>query len=47
MLYSRGIISFARASEMAGLTREEMVRQARALGMRPRWSEQMVGEELA
>jgi predicted HTH domain antitoxin len=46
-LYTRGIVSFARAAEIAGLSRPEMVRQARALGIRPRWSEQMVEEELA
>jgi len=47
ILYTRGIVSFARASEIAGLSRPEMIRQARALGIQPRWSEQMVEEELA
>ncbi len=46
-LYTRVIVSFARAAEIAGLTRTEMIRQARALGIRPRWSEQMVQEEMA
>lgn len=46
-LYARGIVSFGRAAEIAGLSRSEMIRQARALGIRPRWSEQMVEEELA
>ena len=46
-LYTRGIVSFARAAEIAGLSGPEMIRQARAFGIRPRWSEQMVGEELA
>jgi len=46
-LYTRGIVSFARATEIAGLPRPEMIRQARALGIYPRWSEQMVEEELA
>jgi predicted HTH domain antitoxin len=46
-LYTRGIVSFARAAEIAGLSRPEMIRQARAFGIRPRWSEQMVEEELA
>ena len=46
-LYTRGIVSFARAAEIAGLARPEMIRQARALGIRPRGSEQMVEEELA
>ena len=46
-LYTRRIVSFARAAEIAGLSRPEMIRQARAFGIRPRWSEQMVEEELA
>ena len=46
LLYSRGLISFARAAELAGLSRSEMVRQARASGVKPRWSEQMLQEEL-
>ncbi len=46
-LYTRGIVSFARAAEIAGLSGLEMIRQARAFGIRPRWSEQMVEEELA
>lgn len=47
LLYSRGVVSFARAAELAGLSRTEMIRQARALGIEPSWSEQMVTEELA
>ena len=46
-LYTRGIVSFARAAEIAGLSGPEMIRQARAFGIRPRWSEQMVEEKLA
>ncbi len=46
-LYMRGLISFARAAEIAGLPRAEMIRQARALGIRPRWTEQMANDELA
>ena len=46
-MYTRGVVSLARAAEIAGLSRPEMIRQARALGIRPRWSEQMVEEELA
>ena len=46
-LYTRGIVSFARAAEIADLSGPEMIRQARAFGIRPRWSEQMVEEELA
>ncbi|NTU62331.1 MAG: antitoxin [Chloroflexi bacterium] len=47
LLYNRGLISFARAAELAGLSRSEMIGQARAAGIKPRWSEQMVHEELA
>lgn len=47
LLYRRGLVSFERAAELAGLSRQEMIRQARAFGIRPRWSEQMVQEELA
>jgi predicted HTH domain antitoxin len=46
-LYGQGVVSFSRAAELAGLPRQEMSRQARAFGVRPRWSEQMVREELA
>ena len=28
-LYTQGIVSFARAAELAGLSRQEMIRQAR------------------
>jgi predicted HTH domain antitoxin len=45
-MYTRGIVSFGRATEIAGLSHSEMVRQARAVGIKPRWSEQMVEEEL-
>ena len=45
--YTRGLVSFARAAEMAGLSRSEMIRQARALGIRPRIAEHMAEEELA
>ncbi len=47
LLYSRGLVSFARAAELAGLSRPEMTRQARAFGTKPRWSEAMAREELA
>jgi predicted HTH domain antitoxin len=47
LLYRRGLISFARAAELAGLSRSEMIGQARAAGIQPRWSEQMAQEELA
>ena len=46
-LYARGLISFGRAVELAGIRREELVREARAAGISPRWTEEMVREELA
>jgi len=46
LLYRRGLISFGRAAELAGLSRQEMIRQARAFGVQPRWSEQMVQSEI-
>lgn len=45
-LYKRGLVSFGRAAELAGLSRKELMRQARANGIEPRWSEKMVEEEL-
>jgi predicted HTH domain antitoxin len=46
-LYARGVVSMGRAAELAGVHRQEMVRQAVAAGMQPRWTEEMVAEELA
>jgi predicted HTH domain antitoxin len=46
-LYKQGLTSFGRAAELAGLPLQEMMRQARAHGIEPRWSETMVEEELA
>jgi len=47
LLYQRGLVSFGRAAELAGLSEQEMIRQARAFGVFPRWSEKMAGEETA
>ncbi len=47
LLYQRGLVSFGRAAELAGLSEQEMIRQARAFGVHPRWSEQVVEEEVA
>ena len=47
LLYQRGSVSLGRAAELAGLPEHEMVQQARAAGIGPRWTEKMVGEELA
>ena len=45
--YQQGLVSFARAAELAGLSTGEMIQQARALGLKPHWSEQMAQDELA
>ena len=45
-LYTQGIVSFARAAELAGLSRQEMIRQARTSGIQPSSSEQMFKAEL-
>lgn len=47
LLYQRGLISFGRAAELAGLSKPEMMRQARAFGVHPRWTEKTVEEEVA
>ena len=47
LLYQRGLVSLGRAAELAGLPEQEMARQARAMGLSPRWTEKMVEEELA
>ena len=44
--YKRGLVSFGRASEIAGLSQQELMCQAKASGIQPRWSEKMVKEEL-
>jgi hypothetical protein len=46
-LYRRGLISFGRAVELAGVGREELVRQAHATGVEPDWMEDTVREELS
>ena len=46
LLYKRGLISIGRAAEIAGLTEQEVVQQARAFGIQPRWSGTQVQEEL-
>lgn len=47
VLYQRGLVSFGRAAELAGLTEQEMVRHARAFGVYPLWSKKMAEEETA
>jgi predicted HTH domain antitoxin len=46
LLYKRGLVSFGRAAELAGVSRRELIRHARANGIGPRWDEQMLREEL-
>ena len=46
LLYSRGVVSFGRAAELANLPEREMIRHARASGVQPRWTEETVREEL-
>ena len=46
LLYQRNVVSLGRAAELAGLTEQEMMRQARALGVSPRWTAEMLKEEL-
>lgn len=46
ILYKRGVISFGRAAEIAGVSERELIRHARANAIRPRWDEQMLREEL-
>ncbi len=47
LFYDRGLISLGRAAEIAGIPEAEMARQARAAGLSPHWSDEMVAEELA
>lgn len=47
LVYQRGLVSFGRAAELARLSEPELARHATALGIAPRYDEQMVGEELA
>ena len=46
-LYQRGLISFARAAELAGVLQRKMIRQARAFGISPRWDAKMIEAEVA
>ena len=47
VLYQRGLVSFARGSELAGISQSDMMKQAMARGIEPHWSEKMIEEELA
>ncbi len=47
LLYKQGVVSFGRAAELAKLSRQDMIQQARVAGVEPRWSEDMLRAELA
>jgi hypothetical protein len=42
-----GLASIGRAAELAGLSERDMIRQALAADIEPRWSASQVEEELA
>ena len=46
VLYEQGVVSLERAAELTALSREEIIQQARAYGIHPRWSEEMVRADL-
>ena len=46
-LYEQGVVSLARAAELANLSLQEMVRDARAKGIQPKWTVDMLEEEFA
>ena len=47
LLYKQGLVSIGRAAEIAGLTEQEIMQQARDSDIQPRWSETQVQEESA
>ena len=47
VFYQRGLVSFARGSELAGISQTDMMKQAMARGIEPLWSDKMIEEELA
>ena len=47
LLYEQDVISLARAAELAGLPLHEMILQARARGIQPKWSDAMIEDDLA
>ena len=46
LLYQRGIVSIGRAAELSGISEQEIIKYARALGISPKWSESMLKDEL-
>lgn len=47
LMYRRGVCSFGRAAELAGVPEEEFMRYARAAGVQPVWTCEMLGEDTA
>ena len=47
LLHKQGVVSIGRAAELATLSRQDMIQQARAAGIEPRWSKNMLRAELA
>lgn len=47
ILYKKGLVSFGRGAELAGLSQQDLMREAKARGIEPRWTEKMIEEELA
>jgi predicted HTH domain antitoxin len=45
-IYQRGLVSLGRAAELAQVSEREMIHQARAAGLSPASSDEMVVEEL-
>ncbi len=47
LLYEQGVVTLARAAELADLPLQEMIQEARAKGIQPKWSDSMIEEEMA
>ncbi len=47
LLYKRGLVSFGRAAEIAGLSQQELMLNAGTYGVKPRWDDALVEDELA
>ncbi len=47
LLYEQGVVTLARAAELAELPLQEMIQEARSKGIQPKWSDAMIEEEMA
>jgi hypothetical protein len=47
LMYQRGAASMRRAAELAGVPEEVLIRHARAAGVEPICTEEMIAEDLA